>query len=105
MGLGGRRLLPDELSGGMKKRAGLARAMSLDPPIVYFDEPSAGLDPIMASGPTISYSNLRKLLGITFVIVTHELESIKKIADRISHARHGEDCFSGNTRAGPNVRQ
>ncbi len=88
-------LLPDELSGGMKKRAGLARAMSLDPPIVYFDEPSAGLDPIMASGLDELVLNLRKLLGITFVIVTHELESIKKIADRILMLDMGKIVFLG----------
>ncbi|HEO72083.1 MAG TPA: ATP-binding cassette domain-containing protein, partial [Candidatus Hydrogenedentes bacterium] len=63
-------LLPAQLSGGMKKRAGLARAIALDPPIVYFDEPSAGLDPIMASGLDDLILKLKSLLGITFIIVT-----------------------------------
>lgn len=76
-------LMPDELSGGMRKRAGLARAIALDPPIVFFDEPSAGLDPIMASGLDDLILKLNRLLGTTFVIVTHELDSIRKIADRV----------------------
>jgi phospholipid/cholesterol/gamma-HCH transport system ATP-binding protein len=87
--------LPDELSGGMRKRAGLARAMALDPPIVYFDEPSAGLDPIMAAGLDDLVLELRKLLGITFVIVTHELESIRKIADRAVMLDRGMVVFDG----------
>jgi phospholipid/cholesterol/gamma-HCH transport system ATP-binding protein len=88
-------LLPDELSGGMKKRAGLARAIAADPPVIYFDEPSAGLDPIMASGLDDLVLNLRKLLGITFIIVTHELESIRKIADRVLMLDLGKAVFLG----------
>ncbi len=88
-------LLPDELSGGMRKRAGLARAMALDPPIVYFDEPSAGLDPIIASGLDELVLNLKKLLGITFIIVTHELDSIRTIADRILMLDRGKGIFFG----------
>jgi phospholipid/cholesterol/gamma-HCH transport system ATP-binding protein len=88
-------LLPAELSGGMKKRAGLARAVALDPPIVYFDEPSAGLDPIMASGLDDLILDLKKLLGITFIIVTHELESIKKIADHVLMLDGGKAVFTG----------
>jgi phospholipid/cholesterol/gamma-HCH transport system ATP-binding protein len=88
-------LLPAQLSGGMKKRAGLARALALDPPIVYFDEPSAGLDPIMASGLDDLILDLKKLLGITFIIVTHELESIKKIADHILMLDDGKAVFKG----------
>ncbi len=87
--------LPDELSGGMRKRAGLARAIALDPPVVYFDEPSAGLDPIMAAGLDDLVLELRKLLGITFVIVTHELESIRKIADRAVMIDRGQVIFDG----------
>lgn len=89
-------LLPDELSGGMRKRAGLARAIALDPPLVYFDEPSAGLDPIMASGLDELILNLRRLLGITFVIVTHELDSIRTVADRILMLDRGETIFLGS---------
>ncbi|MBI4558984.1 MAG: ATP-binding cassette domain-containing protein [Candidatus Hydrogenedentes bacterium] len=91
-------LLPDELSGGMRKRAGLARAMALDPPIIYFDEPSAGLDPIIASGLDDLILDIRKLLGITFVIVTHELESIRKIADRIMMLEQGKVIFLGTVK-------
>jgi phospholipid/cholesterol/gamma-HCH transport system ATP-binding protein len=75
--------LPEEISGGMKKRAGLARAMSLDPAILFFDEPSAGLDPITAVELDILIKSLNAGLGTTMVIVTHELESIFLIADRI----------------------
>ena len=75
--------LPEEISGGMKKRAGLARAMSLDPSILFFDEPSAGLDPISAVELDMLIKSLNAGLGTTMVIVTHELESIFLIADRI----------------------
>jgi phospholipid/cholesterol/gamma-HCH transport system ATP-binding protein len=88
-------LMPSELSGGMRKRAGLARAIALDPPVVYFDEPSAGLDPIMASGLDALVLDLKKLLGITFVIVTHELDSIRKVADRILMLDRGKTIFCG----------
>ena len=88
-------VMPSDLSGGMRKRAGLARAIALDPPIVFFDEPSAGLDPIMASGLDDLILDLRKLLGITFVIVTHELDSIRKVADRILMLDRGEVIFIG----------
>ncbi|MBN2309747.1 MAG: ATP-binding cassette domain-containing protein, partial [Candidatus Hydrogenedentes bacterium] len=88
-------LMPDELSGGMRKRAGLARALATDPPVIYFDEPSAGLDPIMASGLDDLILSLRKHLGITFIIVTHELDSIRKIADRILMLDRGAVVFQG----------
>lgn len=88
-------MMPDELSGGMRKRAGLARALALDPPVVYFDEPSAGLDPIMAAGLDDLILDLNKLLGTTFVIVTHELDSIRKVADRLTMLDQGKVLFSG----------
>lgn len=87
--------MPEELSGGMKKRAGLARALALDPPLVFFDEPSAGLDPIIACELDELIINLRNLLGITFIIVSHELESIKKIADRVLMLDEGHAIFCG----------
>jgi len=103
-------LMPSELSGGMRKRAGLARALALDPPVVYFDEPSAGLDPIMASGLDELIIELNHLLGITFIIVTHELESIRKIAHRVLMLDRGRAVFTGTveqaeTEAPDRVRQ
>ena len=75
--------MPSELSGGMIKRAALARAMALDPSILFLDEPSAGLDPITSAELDQLINQLSKSLGVTFVIVTHELNSIYNIADRV----------------------
>jgi len=74
---------PAELSGGMKKRAGLARALALDPAIVFFDEPSAGLDPITSLKLDELVRQIRDTLGTTIVIVSHELASIFDLADRV----------------------
>lgn len=76
-------LLPAEISGGMKKRAGTARAIALDPKIVFFDEPSAGLDPISTTAIDELIRGLQRNLGITCVTVTHVIESVARIADRI----------------------
>jgi phospholipid/cholesterol/gamma-HCH transport system ATP-binding protein len=75
--------MPSQLSGGMKKRAALARAIAMDPEILFFDEPSAGLDPITAAGIDDLILNLKKGLAVTIVVVTHELASAFLIADRI----------------------
>jgi phospholipid/cholesterol/gamma-HCH transport system ATP-binding protein len=84
VGLGGyENYYPSEISGGMKKRAGLARALALDPAIVFFDEPSAGLDPITSRKLDELILQIRELLGTTCVVVSHELDSIFSIADRV----------------------
>lgn len=74
--------MPSQLSGGMQKRAALARAMALDPDILFLDEPSAGLDPVTAANLDELILQLSRLLGVTFVIVTHELQSIFSLAGR-----------------------
>jgi len=75
--------LPADLSGGMQKRAGIARAIVMDPCLLFLDEPSAGLDPITSAGLDALIRELAHGLGITFVMVTHELASIYSVADRV----------------------
>ncbi|MEK6711663.1 MAG: ATP-binding cassette domain-containing protein, partial [Nitrospinota bacterium] len=89
------RLRPDQLSGGMKKRAGLARAIAMDPQMLFFDEPSAGLDPIAGAGLDELILRLRATFGMTIVVVTHEMESVKKIADRVLMLFKGEAVAVG----------
>jgi len=81
--------LPMELSGGMRKRGGIARALALEPEILFFDEPTGGLDPVTADGIDNLVLTLRRQLGVTIVVVTHELASIFKIADRILMLKDG----------------
>jgi len=76
--------LPSELSGGMRKRAGLARALALDPEILFLDEPTAGLDPIGAAAFDSLIGELKRALGLTVVMVTHDLDSLHAICDRIA---------------------
>jgi phospholipid/cholesterol/gamma-HCH transport system ATP-binding protein len=75
--------MPSQLSGGMRKRAGLARALAMDPQILFVDEPSSGLDPITAAGLDLLLLELRDTLGMTIIVVTHELESAFRISDRL----------------------
>lgn len=87
---------PSQLSGGMKKRAGLARAIALDPEILFFDEPSAGLDPVTAAGLDELIINLKNVFKMTIVVVTHEMPSVFKIADYVIMLDMGELIFKGN---------
>jgi len=87
--------VPFELSGGMRKRAALARAMVLDPDLIFCDEPSAGLDPLTSAGLDELLSELRTAHGVTFVVVTHELRSIARIADQVLVLRDGAIRFIG----------
>ena len=86
---------PSELSGGMKKRAALARAIALDPQILFCDEPSAGLDPLTAASLYELILELKKQLKMTIVVVTHELASIHRIADKIIFLDSGKMLFNG----------
>jgi phospholipid/cholesterol/gamma-HCH transport system ATP-binding protein len=87
--------MPSQLSGGMKKRAGLARALAMDPEIILFDEPSAGLDPITAAGIDSLILKLKSAFHVTIIVVTHELASAFMIADRITVMDHGEVIATG----------
>ncbi len=83
-------LMPAEISGGMKKRAGLARAIALDPEILFYDEPSAGLDPVTSAEIDQLIMDLSGKLGVTSVVVTHEMDSAFRIADRIAMLDRGK---------------
>ena len=92
---GSDRLMPAQLSGGMRKRAALARAMAMDPEILFFDEPSAGLDPRVSADIDSLILKLKSAFDITMVVVTHELKSTFAIADRITMIDEGKVLFSG----------
>lgn len=87
--------MPQEISGGMRKRAAIARAMALDPKILFFDEPSAGLDPVTSAQIDQLILDLAKTLGSTFFIVSHELPSIFTIADRVAMLHSGKIIATG----------
>jgi len=100
-------LMPAQLSGGMVKRAALARAIVMDPRLLFFDEPSAGLDPVVSAELDELILRLRDALRMTIVVVTHELESAFKIADTITVLDAGEILMTGSTasvRAADNER-
>lgn len=88
-------LMPSQLSGGMIKRAALARAIVTDPKLLFFDEPSAGLDPVVAAEIDDLILSLRDTMGMSMVIVTHELDSAFKIADKITVLDQGKNLFTG----------
>ncbi len=88
-------LMPSELSGGMIKRAAFARAIVMDPQLLFCDEPSAGLDPVVSAGLDELILNLRDALQMTIVVVTHELESAFRIADRIAVLDRGDMLITG----------
>ena len=100
-------LMPSELSGGMTKRAAFARAIIMDPAILFCDEPSAGLDPVVSSALDELLLRVREAFGTTIVVVTHELESAFRIADRITVLDRGEILVVGSVdevRGSPNPR-
>ena len=92
-------LYPAELSGGMQKRVGLARAVAADPEIIFFDEPTTGLDPIMADVINNLVVDCVKRLGATTISITHDMASARKIADRIAMIHKGEIIWQGPARA------
>ncbi len=94
--LGFEHLMPAELSGGMLKRAGLARAIVMDPSLLFFDEPSSGLDPITSVELDMHIKKLRDALNMTVVVITHELESAMGIADRITILHEGKQLVTGS---------
>ncbi len=88
-------LLPADLSGGMRKRAALARAIALAPRAILYDEPTTGLDPILANHINRMIRNLQQRLGVTSIVVTHDIHSAFAVADRIAFLCDGRICFDG----------
>ena len=88
-------LLPSQLSGGMQKRVGIARALALDPSIVFFDEPTAGLDPVVRGVICTLIKDLTTTLGITSVVITHDITAALEIADKCVMLHEGTVCFEG----------
>jgi phospholipid/cholesterol/gamma-HCH transport system ATP-binding protein len=87
---------PNELSGGMRRRAALARAMALDPELLFLDEPTSGLDPISAAGFDELVQQLREWFRLTIVIITHDLDSLWRIADRVAILGNGKVLGMGS---------
>jgi len=103
-------LMPSQMSGGMKKRVGIARAIAMDPEIVFYDEPTAGLDPIVTAVMDKLIIDLSKALSITSVVVTHDMNSVFRIADRIAMLYEGKVAEIGTkeeirSSSNPYVRQ
>lgn len=89
-------LKPAELSGGMRKRVGLARAIVMDPKYILYDEPTTGLDPIMAANIDKLIIELSNKLNVTSIVVTHDMQSVAKVADRVVMLHNGKIIFSGS---------
>jgi phospholipid/cholesterol/gamma-HCH transport system ATP-binding protein len=103
-------LMPSQISGGMRKRVGLARAIARDPEILFYDEPTAGLDPIATGVIDQLVIDLRTKLGVTSLVVTHDMKSALRIADRLAMLYNGEFIAIGPPEdfrrpADPRVRQ
>lgn len=90
------KLYPEELSGGMKKRAALARSLALDPDLLFLDEPTSGLDPASAKAFDELIKELRDLLGLTVIMITHEVNTIENVLDRFTILSKGDLIFTGN---------
>ncbi|MCC7518055.1 MAG: ABC transporter ATP-binding protein [Verrucomicrobiae bacterium] len=90
-------LMPSQISGGMKKRVALARAIAMDPEILFCDEPTAGLDPVMTAVVDVLINDLCKKLGMTAVVVTHDMASVYRIADQIVMLHKGKVVFQGTS--------
>jgi len=96
--------MPAELSGGMRKRVGLARAIVMDPQFILYDEPTTGLDPIMADVIDQLVRSLQRRLGVTTVVVTHDMTSAFKVADRVAMLHEGRIVYSGTVEETRNTR-
>ncbi|MHB0997906.1 MAG: ABC transporter ATP-binding protein [Armatimonadota bacterium] len=94
---GTQNLLPSQLSGGMQKRVGLARAIAMNPEILFYDEPTSGLDPIMTTTIDNLITEMRQNLGVTSIVVSHDIKSISKISNRIAMINDGTIIAYGTT--------
>ena len=100
VGLSGiERLAPSELSGGMRKRVGVARAIALEPSVILYDEPTTGLDPANSRRIGRLIRELQRELGVTSVVVTHDMELCRAISDRVALLRRGRMVFEGGAEA------
>ncbi|RKY95164.1 MAG: ABC transporter ATP-binding protein, partial [Ignavibacteriae bacterium] len=93
---GAEKLKPAELSGGMKKRVGLARALITDPDYILYDEPTTGLDPIMSDSIDLQIKELTEKLNVTSVVVTHDMYSVKNVANQVAMIHEGKIHFTGS---------
>jgi phospholipid/cholesterol/gamma-HCH transport system ATP-binding protein len=101
---GSEKLKPASLSGGMRKRVGLARAIAMNPQYILYDEPTTGLDPIMADVIDQLIRDMQKRIGVTSVVVTHDLASAYKIGDQIAMLNDGRIVFEGTPEETRNTR-